>query len=278
MNSIQSNSIDSKWSRAQLDPRVQILVKSKADFSCFNAFDLEYREMEPELITPEMKFHNSKYVFSKQIVRTNQSFTGSLISKKSSKKKKKEKAADLLSEEYLKLCQDIFIEDPDNSKRRIRLSNLVKPNKKIKIFSLIKQFIGKDLTRCSIPVSLCEPISFLQRTAEILEYYSILSSAIHEESAYVRFSKIFGFFFVPLLCSTNNFKKPFNPLLGETFEYERFGVKYLSEQVSHHPPISAYHMESKDFIMWGHLELKSNLKGMSLDITPSGIVSDFFNI
>jgi len=34
--------------------------------------------------------------------------------------------------------------------------------------------------------------------------------------------------------------KPFNPLLGETFELFVPGkYKYFSEQVSHHPPISA---------------------------------------
>ena len=35
--------------------------------------------------------------------------------------------------------------------------------------------------------------------------------------------------------------KPFNPLLGETFEFVIPGqYKYIAEQVSHHPPITAY--------------------------------------
>jgi len=35
--------------------------------------------------------------------------------------------------------------------------------------------------------------------------------------------------------------KPFNPLLGETFEFVSPGhYKYIAEQVSHHPPITAY--------------------------------------
>jgi hypothetical protein len=33
--------------------------------------------------------------------------------------------------------------------------------------------------------------------------------------------------------------KPFNPLLGETWEYDNGEVKIITEQVSHHPPISA---------------------------------------
>jgi hypothetical protein len=33
--------------------------------------------------------------------------------------------------------------------------------------------------------------------------------------------------------------KPFNPMLGETFEYVTDNLKYFSETVSHHPPIFA---------------------------------------
>lgn len=33
--------------------------------------------------------------------------------------------------------------------------------------------------------------------------------------------------------------KPFNPLLGETWEYDNGQVRIITEQVSHHPPISA---------------------------------------
>lgn len=38
--------------------------------------------------------------------------------------------------------------------------------------------------------------------------------------------------------------KPFNPLLGETYELIKPGkYKFLAEQVSHHPPINSYYME-----------------------------------
>ncbi len=37
--------------------------------------------------------------------------------------------------------------------------------------------------------------------------------------------------------------KPFNPLLGETFEiYEDGKFYFIGEQVSHHPPVSAFHI------------------------------------
>jgi len=36
-------------------------------------------------------------------------------------------------------------------------------------------------------------------------------------------------------------KKPFNPMLGETYELVTEEYRFLSEQVSHHPPVSAYY-------------------------------------
>jgi len=37
--------------------------------------------------------------------------------------------------------------------------------------------------------------------------------------------------------------KPFNPLLGETFELVKDGFELIAEQVSHHPPITAVHCQ-----------------------------------
>jgi len=35
--------------------------------------------------------------------------------------------------------------------------------------------------------------------------------------------------------------KPFNPLLGETYELVTDNYQYIAEQVSHHPPVTAVH-------------------------------------
>jgi hypothetical protein len=41
--------------------------------------------------------------------------------------------------------------------------------------------------------------------------------------------------------------KPFNPILGETFEFITGDCKFFAEQVSHHPPIAALHMISPTY-------------------------------
>jgi len=41
--------------------------------------------------------------------------------------------------------------------------------------------------------------------------------------------------------------KPFNPLLGETYELVTDEFRYFSEQVCHHPPRTAFHLEGKNY-------------------------------
>lgn len=53
--------------------------------------------------------------------------------------------------------------------------------------------------------------------------------------------------------------KPYNPILGEVFkcswDYDGSEIEYIAEQVSHHPPISAFFAknEKKKWIIWGWL-------------------------
>ena len=46
--------------------------------------------------------------------------------------------------------------------------------------------------------------------------------------------------------------KPFNPLLGETYECAREdkGWRFVAEQVTHHPPVCACHCVSDNFVYW----------------------------
>jgi len=48
-------------------------------------------------------------------------------------------------------------------------------------------------------------------------------------------------------------KKPFNPMLGETYELVTEDFRFFAEQVSHHPPISAYEQEGRDYRVNGFL-------------------------
>jgi len=65
-------------------------------------------------------------------------------------------------------------------------------------------------------------------------------------------------------------KKPFNPLLFETYEWIEDDFTYITEQVTHHPPISAAHGETSKYSFWGDTRLISKLGLSGMDITPQG--------
>jgi hypothetical protein len=69
--------------------------------------------------------------------------------------------------------------------------------------------------------------------------------------------------------------KPFNPLLGETYEYEmeELGIRVLLEQVSHHPPVSAWHAESNHFTLHGTICPKLKFWGKSIEVKPEGTIT-----
>jgi hypothetical protein len=48
-------------------------------------------------------------------------------------------------------------------------------------------------------------------------------------------------------------RKPFNPVIGETFQAKIAGGSYSAEQTSHHPPISAFLYEGKGYKIYGQL-------------------------
>ena len=48
-------------------------------------------------------------------------------------------------------------------------------------------------------------------------------------------------------------RKPFNSMVGETFEMVTDDIKFIAEQISHLPtPIAAMHMEGNGFTMQGY--------------------------
>ncbi|KAI8531262.1 hypothetical protein RHMOL_Rhmol11G0122900 [Rhododendron molle] len=69
--------------------------------------------------------------------------------------------------------------------------------------------------------------------------------------------------------------KPFNPLLGETYEaeYPDKGLQFFSEKVSHHPMIVACHCEGTGWKFWGDSNLKSKFWGRSIQLDPVGVLT-----
>lgn len=121
------------------------------------------------------------------------------------------------------------------------------------LWSILYKNIGKDLSKISMPVTLNEPLSVLQRLCEELEYSDLLDKASMIDDPCERMVQMAAFAVSAYGSATHRAgHKPFNPLLGETYECVREdkGFKFIAEQVCHHPPVSACHAESENFIFW----------------------------
>ncbi|XP_049635023.1 LOW QUALITY PROTEIN: oxysterol-binding protein-related protein 7 [Suncus etruscus] len=150
------------------------------------------------------------------------------------------------------------------------------PGADVSLWNILRNNIGKDLSKVSMPVQLNEPLNTLQRLCEELEYSSLLDQASRLADPCERMVYVAAFA-VSAYSSTYHRAgcKPFNPVLGETYECERpdRGFRFISEQVSHHPPISACHAESENFIFWQDMKWKNKFWGKSLEIVPVGTVN-----
>lgn len=142
----------------------------------------------------------------------------------------------------------------------------------ISLWSILKSMVGKDMTKITLPVSFNECTSLLQRVAEGMEYSELLDKAASIEDSALRICYVAAFGASEYASTINRVAKPFNPLLGETFEYARpdKNYRFFVEQVSHHPPISAALAESPKWDYYGESAVKSKFNGRSFDIKPLG--------
>mmetsp|Transcript_16960 Transcript_16960/g.16822 ORF Transcript_16960/g.16822 Transcript_16960/m.16822 type:complete len:138 (+) Transcript_16960:411-824(+) len=122
----------------------------------------------------------------------------------------------------------------------------------------------------AVPVYFNEPLSMLQRYSEDLTYSNIINRASECPDPSLRAALIACFAVSPYATTLGRTMKPFNPLLGETFELQRDGFRLITEQVSHHPPIAALYCEHENYTYYGDLQAKSSFKGTFLRIKPVG--------
>ncbi|BGP16866.1 hypothetical protein JCM10213_007313 [Rhodosporidiobolus nylandii] len=142
----------------------------------------------------------------------------------------------------------------------------------VSLWAILKGSIGKDLTKISFPVYFNEPTSMLERMAEDMEFSECLDAAASEQDSLKRIAFVAAFAMSNYSSTIGRIAKPFNPMLGETFEYVDLKKKYryISEQVSHHPPISACIGQSPSWEYSGMVDAKSKFGGKSFEIRPTG--------
>ena len=116
----------------------------------------------------------------------------------------------------------------------------------------------------AVPVLMNEPTSLLMRSAGYNEYNYMLDRAADEPDSLKRLALIAAHSITSSSSCEKSATKPFNPLLGETFELVTDKFRFLSEQVSHHPPITATYCRGKNYTHFTNLQTMSKFMGKTL--------------
>nr|ABF98451.1 Oxysterol-binding protein, expressed [Oryza sativa Japonica Group] len=163
-------------------------------------------------------------------------------------------------------------------RRRKKLPDPVEKEKGVSLWSMIKDNIGKDLTKVCLPVYFNEPLSSLQKCFEDLEYSYLIDRAYEwgkRGNSLMRILSVAAFAVSGYASTDGRSCKPFNPLLGETYEadYPDKGLRFFSEKVSHHPMVVACHCEGTGWRFWADSNLKSKFWGRSIQLDPVGVLT-----
>ncbi|XP_042330148.1 oxysterol-binding protein-related protein 11 [Sceloporus undulatus] len=179
------------------------------------------------------------------------------------------------------------------------------------ILHLLSQLkLGMDLTRVVLPTFILEKRSLLEMYADFMSHpdlFIAISNGTNPEERMIRFVEYYLTSFHEGRKGAIA-KKPYNPIIGETFhcswkmaksrvpsdtsstssshslseqgtvsdesqdQTDCYTVRFVAEQVSHHPPVSGFYAEcvERKMCVNAHVWTKSKFLGMSIGVTMVG--------
>jgi hypothetical protein len=151
------------------------------------------------------------------------------------------------------------------------------------LIAFLRKNVGKDLSTIAMPVSANEPTSLLQRLAEQLEYSELLDSAVTASSDNGERLVYMAAFAISAFSNARvkdrAIRKPFNPMLGETFELVREdkGFRFLAEKVIHRPVRMACQAQAQDWTFVQSPMPVQKFWGKSAELNTDGRVRIFLH-
>eukprot|EP00884_Botryococcus_braunii_P015711 jgi/Botrbrau1/2823/Bobra.0125s0032.1 len=139
-----------------------------------------------------------------------------------------------------------------------------------------------NLINMSLPVKMFEPRSYLEKLTDVWVYPRFLSAAAASSDPVDRLRLVVTWFVAGLQHAFQSWRKPFNPILGETWQgVMADGSRIYLEQISHHPPISAFELVgpngeyvfsglSQPEVSYGANAIKTTAKGFRRVSFPDG--------
>ncbi|KAI8990350.1 hypothetical protein BDB01DRAFT_848422 [Pilobolus umbonatus] len=130
---------------------------------------------------------------------------------------------------------------------------------------------GTDLHRVTLPTFVLEKRSMLERITDFMAHPELIIGVSEIDDNTERFIAVLKWFLSGWHIKPKGVKKPYNPVLGEFFRCQyRYSdnseAVYIAEQVSHHPPASAffYSCPQHKVIITGDIKPKSRFYGNSV--------------
>ncbi|KAM7063540.1 oxysterol-binding protein-related protein 10 isoform 2-T3 [Molossus nigricans] len=174
------------------------------------------------------------------------------------------------------------------------------------ILHLISQLkLGMDLTKVVLPTFILEKRSLLEMYADFMAHPDLLLAVAAGATPEERVVCFVEYYLTAFHEGRKGAlaKKPYNPIIGETFHCswevpkdrvkpkrtashsppsherlmaddppESYKLRFVAEQVSHHPPISCFYCECKEkrLCITTHVWTKSKFMGMSVGVSMIG--------
>ncbi|KAL2081563.1 hypothetical protein ACEWY4_023416 [Coilia grayii] len=162
------------------------------------------------------------------------------------------------------------------------------------ILHLLSQLkLGMDLTRVVLPTFILEKRSLLEMYADFMSHPDLFVTITDGTSPLDRMVRFVEYYLTSFHEGRKGAiaKKPYNPIIGETFNCswrvpkseapagstpssaeDSYLLRFVAEQVSHHPPVSGFYAEcpEKNICVNTHVWTKSKFMGMSIGVSMVG--------
>ena len=127
------------------------------------------------------------------------------------------------------------------------------PHKIVCPKNMIKEMVTNMTKKLPAPVYFNEPLSMGEKQCEKFKYMDLLIKAGNETSKEKQMCYISAFLIGEMFLNLGRSLKPFNPIIGETYEFfdNEKKLRFYSEQVSHKPQVTAYIAETPEFAYYG---------------------------
>lgn len=159
------------------------------------------------------------------------------------------------------------------------------PDHELSLIKLAREVLssvkaGSDVTNVNLPASILDPVSTLEKSTKSMQRGDLLPDICSAPTPLKRMLAILRFN-LSGLAKEKFGKKPYNPVLGEVFrcafahrERANGTTVLVAEQVSHHPPITALHLNNRSlgFRLNSFTAPEPRFWGNSLEVKLKGCI------